>query len=140
MAITDNSSGSKSDLEYAIALTMTCKKGRMIMDLPDFLTRWPNGEIILTGHRIGLYSVIDLSQRGFSPDQICAEFPTLTPELIRSVLEFHEAHRSEVEAYVDSYRTELDRQEAASRPSPAVLRIRRLMDENTGHSRAPSEL
>ena len=37
------------------------------MDLPDFLAEWPEGEIVLTGHRIGLYSVIDLYQRGFSP-------------------------------------------------------------------------
>jgi uncharacterized protein (DUF433 family) len=109
------------------------------MDLPDFLTRWPNGEIILTGHRIGLYSVIDLSQRGFSPEQIRDELPTLEPELIRSVMAFHAAHRAEVEAYVSEYRAELDRQEAAAQPSPAVLRIRRLMAERAAHGRAPGE-
>jgi uncharacterized protein (DUF433 family) len=111
----------------------------MIMDLPEFLTLWPNGEIMLTGHRIGLYSVIDLSQRGFSPDQIHDEFPSLAPELIRNVLVFHEARRPEVEAYVEAYRTELDRQETASQPSPAVLRIRRLIAERASQGRSPSE-
>ena len=36
------------------------------MNLPDFLTLWPNDEIVLTGHRIGLYSIIDQFQRGRS--------------------------------------------------------------------------
>jgi uncharacterized protein (DUF433 family) len=98
------------------------------MDLPSFLTRWPNGEIVLTGHRIGLYSVIDCYQRGCTPDQIHDEFPTLEPDLIRSVIAFREAHPAEVDAYVAEYRADLDRREAASEPSPAVLRIRRRME------------
>ena|SRR5271163_2426752 len=107
------------------------------MDLPDFLTRWPNGEIVLTGHRIGLYSVIDLSQRGFSTDQIRDEFPTLEPELIRSVIAFHEGHRDEVDAYAAEYGADLDHQEVASRPSPAVLQVRRLIAERAASGRAP---
>jgi uncharacterized protein (DUF433 family) len=94
------------------------------MDLPDFLTRWPDGEIVLTGHRIGLYSVIDLHQRGFSPDQVHDEFPTLHPDLIQKVVAFRDAHQAEVDAYVAEYQADLDRQEAAFLPSPAVLRIR----------------
>ncbi len=110
------------------------------MDLPDFLTRWSNGEIVLTGHRIGLYSVIDLSQRGFSPDKIREEFPTLEPELIESVIAFHEVHRTDVDADVAEYRDDLDHQELAYAPSPAVLRIRRLLAERaatTGASGGP---
>jgi uncharacterized protein (DUF433 family) len=107
------------------------------MDLPDFLIQWPNGEIVLTGHRIGLYSVIDLSHRGFSPDQIRDEFPTLEPELIRSVIAFHDGHRAEVDAYVAEYRADLDRQEVAAEPSPAVLRVRRLMAERAANGRTP---
>jgi uncharacterized protein (DUF433 family) len=109
------------------------------MDLPDFLTQWPSGEIVLTGHQIGLYSVIDLFQQGFSPDQIHGEFPTLDPDLIRRVIAFRAAHQAEVDAYVAEYRAELDRQEAASPPSPAVLRIRRRMAERAAQGRAPGE-
>src|SRR5579883_1112333 len=99
------------------------------MDLPNFLTRWPNGEIVLTGHRIGLESVIDRYQRGCTPDQIHHEFPTLEPDLVRSLIAFREAHPAEVDAYVAEYRADLDRQEAASHPSPAVVRIRRRVAE-----------
>ena len=28
------------------------------VNLPDFLTEWPFGEIMIKGHRIGLYHVI----------------------------------------------------------------------------------
>jgi hypothetical protein len=35
------------------------------MDLPDFLTRWPDGEIVLTGHRIGLYHVVRCYMVGY---------------------------------------------------------------------------
>jgi uncharacterized protein (DUF433 family) len=111
----------------------------MSMDLPHFLTRWPNGEIVLTGHRIGLYSVIDRYHRGHTPDQIHDEFPTLEPGVIRSVIAFREAHRAEVDAYVAEYRADLDRQEAASAPSPAALRIRRRMAEKTTPGRSLDE-
>lgn len=109
------------------------------MDLPDFLTRWPNGEIVITGHRIGLYSVIDLVERGFSPDEIFEEFPTLELELIRRVIVFHETHRAEVDAYVADYRADLNRQETASVPSPAVLRIRRLMAERAASGKSSAD-
>jgi uncharacterized protein (DUF433 family) len=110
------------------------------MDLPDFLTQWPKGEIVLTGHRIGLYSVIDLLERGCGPDEICEEFPTLNLDLIGQVIAFHDSHRAEVDAYVATYRADLDRQETTSVPSPAVLRIRRLMAEKaaSGTSSADS--
>jgi hypothetical protein len=52
---------------------------RVAMNLPDFLTLWPNDEIVLTGHRIGLYSVIDRFQHGRSVEEIHAEFPILEP-------------------------------------------------------------
>lgn len=109
------------------------------MDLPPFLTRRPNGEIVLTGHRIGLYSVIDRSQRGHTPDQIHDEFPTLEPDLIGRVIAFREAHPAEVDAYVAEYRADLDRQGAAAEPSAAVLRIRRRMAERTASVRSPRE-
>jgi uncharacterized protein (DUF433 family) len=99
----------------------------------------PNGEIVLTGHRIGLYSVIDRYQQGHTPDQIHDEFPTLEPGLIRDVIAFREAHQAEVDAYVVEYRADLDRQEAASEPSSAALRIRRRMAEKAAHGRSLGE-
>jgi uncharacterized protein (DUF433 family) len=105
------------------------------MNLPDFLSLWPNGEIVLSGHRIGLYSVLDRFQRGCSVEEIHAEFPTLVPDLIQKVLAFHASHQAEVDAYVAEYRAELDRQEAAHKPGAAELKIRRLMAESAAKSK-----
>jgi uncharacterized protein (DUF433 family) len=84
------------------------------MNLPDFLVEWPHGEIVLRGHRIGLYHVIIYRREGYSAERLHEQFPTLPLELIRDVLAFHGANRAEVDVYVDRCREELDRQEAAA--------------------------
>ena len=58
-------------------------------------------------------------------------FGPYRPELIRSVIAFREAHPAQVDAYVAEYRADLERQEAASEPSSAVLRIRRIVESTT---------
>jgi hypothetical protein len=49
--------------------------------------------------------------------------------LIAEVLAFAEEHKTEVGADVADYQAEPDRQEAAYQPSPAALRISRLVAE-----------
>ena len=86
------------------------------MTLPDFLTEWPYGEILVKGHRIGLYHVINFYQRGMNVDQLHEWFPTLEPELIQKVLDFYHANQAEVDRYVAAEREELARREAAAPP------------------------
>jgi uncharacterized protein (DUF433 family) len=95
--------------------------------LPDFLTEWPGGEIVLTGHRINLYSVIRHYKAGYSPEMLLVQFPDLTPEKIRQVLAFYEANRTEVDAYVEAYRAEIDRQAALPRRGPSFEELKRRM-------------
>jgi uncharacterized protein (DUF433 family) len=81
------------------------------MKLPPFLTEVEPNEIRLTGHRIGLYHIIDAHvNEGLREEALSEEFPTLTREQIRGVLEFYAVNRAEVDAYVAWYKTELDRQ------------------------------
>jgi uncharacterized protein (DUF433 family) len=98
------------------------------MELPDFLTVWPGDEIMLTGHRIGLYHVVKYHNRGESAEQLHERFPTLSPGLIGKVLDFYDANREEVDAYVALTKAELDRQEAAA-PRVDVEAIRRRLEE-----------
>jgi uncharacterized protein (DUF433 family) len=84
------------------------------MNLPDFLTLWPFGNIVLTGHRIGLYHVIDSYKQGLNVERLHETYPTLEPELIQKVLDFYHANQAEVDAYVADVRAELQRQEAAA--------------------------
>jgi uncharacterized protein (DUF433 family) len=98
------------------------------MDLPPFLTRHQYGEIRLTGHRIGLFHVVESYNEGMSAEQIQDEFPSLPLDLIRGTLAFYLAQKGEVDAYVARCREELDRQYAAHEPGPGVLKIRRIVE------------
>jgi uncharacterized protein (DUF433 family) len=96
----------------------------MAMDLPGYLQH-SDGEIRLTGHRIGLFHVVDRYQEGYSPEMIGEEFATLPLALIHRVIAFYLENQPEVDAYVADYRAELDRQEAAQPSSAAALEIRK---------------
>jgi uncharacterized protein (DUF433 family) len=96
------------------------------MILPDFLTRDADGDIRLAGHRIGLYTVIRLYREGRTAEQIAQELPSLPLALMHQVLAFYRENKAEVDAYVDAYQAELDRQEAAYVPGPGILRLRHL--------------
>src|SRR5262249_55278819 len=102
--------------------------GGEAMILPAFLIDHPDGEIRLTGHRIGLYTMVREYQEGHSVEQIAEEYPSLPLELVRQVIAFYLANRSEVDAYVEACRAELARQ-AAAPPGPGVIKIRELMEK-----------
>jgi uncharacterized protein (DUF433 family) len=98
------------------------------MNLPDFLTEAPFGEILVTGHRIGLYHVVFYFNQGYSPERLHEQFPTLSPELIAQILRFYEQNRAEVDAYMARCQQEIDHQRATT---PRVLdwaELRRRME------------
>ena len=97
------------------------------MTLPDCLTRDPDGEIRLTGHRMGLYTLIRRYREGRSPEQIAEEFPSLPLSLIYAVLAFYFENREHVDGYVDAYAAELARQEAEHVPGPGEIKMRELL-------------
>lgn len=70
------------------------------MTLPDFLHEAKYGEILLTGHRIGLYHVVKFYNEGYSPEMLLGQFPTLPLALIHKVIAFYLENRREVDDYV----------------------------------------
>jgi hypothetical protein len=56
-------------------------------------------------------------------------FPTVPLPLICQVLDFHRDNQAKVDAYVARKRSALERLEASMPPSPAVLRLRRKLEE-----------
>ncbi len=80
------------------------------MNLPAFLTEADFGEILLTGHRIGLYHVISYHNAGYTPEMLHDEFPTLPAELIGKVLAFYRDNLADVDAYVRRCQEEIDEQ------------------------------
>jgi uncharacterized protein (DUF433 family) len=95
------------------------------MNLPDFLTQDPDGEIHVTGSRIGLYTVMRCYKEGYTPERIAEEFPTLSLDLVRKVIAFAVNNWDEVDAYVEAYRADLERQMALPQRGPELEELRR---------------
>ena len=82
---------------------------------PDFLTEWPYGEIVLTGHRIGLHHVVNYYNEGYSPEMLVGQFPILSLAHVHKVIAFYLENRAEVDAYVARVRAELTQQAATGK-------------------------
>jgi uncharacterized protein (DUF433 family) len=111
------------------------KRRDAIMTLPDFLVMWPYDEIMVKGHRISLYHVISEHQKGKNRDELHDWYPTLEPELIGKVLDFYQANRAEVDAYVEKTRHELSVQEVIY-PHVDWAAVRRGLQESKRDSEA----
>src|SRR5262245_8512195 len=85
------------------------------MTLPDFLTQQPDGDIVLTGHRVGLYHIVRYYNEGYSPEMLVEQFPTLPLALVHKVIAYYLENRDAADAYVAGVRDELDRQRATGR-------------------------
>src|SRR5438093_112762 len=117
----------------------------MIMDRPEALIQllpaclhWcPEGEVRVVGRRIGLFHIVKAHRvLGESPETIAEQFE-LAPALIGEVLAFADRHPEVVSAYMADYQSELDQQFASYKPSPAALRISRLVEERQTQASLP---
>jgi uncharacterized protein (DUF433 family) len=106
------------------------------MTLPDFLCRDGTGEIRLAGRRIGLYHVVHYYDAGYSPEMLAGQFPDLPLALIHKVIGFYLENKDEVDAYVLSCQTELERQRAAN-PHRLPLASLRQRLEQMQHAEGP---
>ncbi len=79
------------------------------MKLPDFLVDHSDGEIRLTGHRIGLIHIIESYRDGSSPEEIVLEYPTLSLPLVYNVVAFYLNNRRECDKYAKEYEAECRR-------------------------------
>jgi uncharacterized protein (DUF433 family) len=75
------------------------------MQLPDFLTKTQDGEVLLNGHRIGLYHLVQHYNDGESAEMLACRYPTIPLALVHKVLAFYLENQPEVDAYVASCST-----------------------------------
>ncbi len=99
------------------------------MNLPDFLTRDSFGEILLTGHRIGLYTVVRCYKEGYSAEKIAGQFPSLPLTLIGKVVAFYLKNQAEVDSYFATCQKEIGRQAAGSHQGPDLPELQRRWKE-----------
>lgn len=81
------------------------------MHLPDFVTQLPDGEIRVTGHRIGLYHLVQRYNEGETAEMLACRYPTLPLSLVHKVLAFYLENQSEVDAYVAACSAAIDEQQ-----------------------------
>ena len=94
------------------------------MNLPEFLVDHPDGEIRLTGHRIGLYHVVFYYNEGYSPEMLVEQFPTLSLALVHKVIAFYLENQAEVDAYIARHEAECERLRASTPASPGLMQLR----------------
>jgi uncharacterized protein (DUF433 family) len=100
------------------------------MNLPDFLTRDGDGDIRVTGLRIGLYHVLYYYNEGYSAEMLVGQFPDLSLALIHKIIAFYLENRQEVDAYLAAYQEDLTQQRNANpRRVPSIVELRRRLEE-----------
>lgn len=99
------------------------------MQLPEFLTQSADGEIRLTGHRIGLYHLVQRYNEGESAEMLASRYPSLSLALVHKVLAFYLDNQSEIDAYVADCSAAVDRQEQDSQRLDVDVLRRRLADQ-----------
>lgn len=96
--------------------TLVSQNFSLSQQLPEFLVSTADGDIVLRGHRIGLYHVVQRYNDGYSPEMLVCQYPTLPLSLVHRVIAFYLDHRADVDAYVADYDRDLQQQAASSKP------------------------
>lgn len=99
------------------------------MTLPDFLTQTSDGEIRLTGHRIGLFHVIHYYNEGFTPEMLVCQYPTLPLPLVHKVIAWYLENQSDADRYMSACAAELTRQRDANPKRLDVASLRRRLEQ-----------
>lgn len=94
------------------------------MELPEFLTLDKHGQVLCSGHRIGLVDVIHFFNEGYSAEMIASQFPTLALSLIYKVIGFYLDNRTEVDRYVAQEQEQVDRQRQTVTRGPGTDELR----------------
>lgn len=98
------------------------------MDLPAYLTRNPDGEIHLTGHRIGLFHIVHYYQEGQSAEMLVCQYPTLPLSLVHKVIAFYLENQAEVDTYVTHCQADLEVQRAVHSQRLDVRALRQRLE------------
>ncbi len=111
--------------QTADGIMMGVKGIVMLPNLPEFLEE-TDGEVRVSGHRIGLYHVLREYNEGSDPAQIALRFPTLKLATVYKIIAFYLDNQPAVDAYLNEYRQAAEglALKASAGPSLAELQNR----------------
>ena len=82
-------------------------------ELPPFLTRWPDGEVVVTGTRVLFFSVVLNYKDGESVESLGVRYPHIPLATLHKVIAFYLENQPAVDEFVKEYQADLDRLRAA---------------------------
>lgn len=106
------------------------------MELPEFLVE-ADGEIRLTGHRIGLYHIVLDYNEGDSAEMLACRYPSLPLSLVHKVIAYYLENRRAVDEYVAECQAEMDEQRRVGRHVDLDALRQRLQLSEPSLSREP---
>jgi uncharacterized protein (DUF433 family) len=68
--------------------------------------------------------VMDYLYQGWSPDEICNQYPHLKPAEVHSAMAYYFDHQAEIEKEIEDEIKLVDESRKNTPPSPAMLRLR----------------
>lgn len=85
-------------------------------------------EIRIRGTRVAIEIVLDDYLSGFSPEEIAARYRSLTLTQVYAVITYYLQHQSEVDTYLEAWRTQAESawQRRRNHPSAAEKRLRQI--------------
>lgn len=98
------------------------------MELPNFLTRDSDGFIHLTGHRLGLATLIHYYNEGLSAEMLACEYPSVSLSVIHKMIAFYLENRAAVDEYITRCEDEIEQQRSLAAKGPSALELRKRME------------
>jgi uncharacterized protein (DUF433 family) len=104
----------------------------MTMQLEQYFDFLAPDDIRVKGTRVGIETILyDYIYRSRSPEDIVAQYPSLTLEQVHATITYYLHNKEEVTAYLVNWLENANRrwEEQNRNPSPAIQRLRRIAAE-----------
>lgn len=105
-------------------------------ELPPFLTRWPDGEVVVTGTRVLFFYVVVNYKEGESVESLGVRYPHIPLATLHKTIAFYLENIPAVDHFVTEYQADLDRLRAAG----PVLDLAALRERYAQRAQAKSAL
>lgn len=111
--------------------------GVIAMQLEEYFSFLAPDDIRIKGTRVGIETVLyDYVYRSRSPEDIVAQYPSLTLEQVHATITYYLHNKEEVTAYLANWLENTNRrwEEQNRNPSPAIQRLRTIAAERQAAS------
>jgi len=102
------------------------------MQIEDYFNFLAPNDVRIKGTRVGIETILyDYIYKSLSPEDIAAQYPSLTLEQVHATITYYLHNKAKVTAYLSNWLEGVDRKwnEQNRNPSPAILKLRQIASE-----------